>query len=160
MIDRGVFAFGHSTIWVCSATCGSKPDYGVLAVGLEEECVANRLCAGSFLKPCTQEQGWETPAIRVLSGGADARDCRQIHLTREFFSNTFTLITLTLWLKVSRRAHSLHPHAIHDVTCLSVRWLFPCFVFFLCLSRLYLLSTVHLFSILHIIFHNVESAED
>ena len=30
----------------------------------------------------------------------------------------------TLWLKVSQRAHSLHPHAIHDVTCLNVRCLF------------------------------------
>ena len=31
---------------------------------------------------------------------------------------------ITLWLKVSQGAHSLHPHAIHDVTCLSVRCLF------------------------------------
>ena len=27
-------------------------------------------------------------------------------------------------------AHSLHPHVIQGVTCLSVRWLFSCFVFF------------------------------
>ena len=30
--------------------------------------------ADRFLKPCTQVHGWETPAIREGSGGADARD--------------------------------------------------------------------------------------
>ena len=33
------------------------------------------------------------------------------------------VITLTSWLKVSQVRISLHPHAILDVTCLSVRWL-------------------------------------
>ena len=38
-------------------------------------------------------------------------------------------------------AHSLHPHVIQGVTCLSVRWLFSCFVFFfLSLSLAPLLS--------------------
>ena len=56
----------------------------------------------------------------------------------------------TLWLKVSQRAHSLHPRAMHDVTCLSVRCLFSfCLLpssLSLSLSRLYFLSTVYLFS--------------
>ena len=45
--------------------------------------------------------------------------CRQIHFTR--FSHVAHVITLTSWLKVPQVRISLHPHAIHDVTCLSVR---------------------------------------
>ena len=47
--------------------------------------------------------------------------CRQIHLTREFFSNIFTLCTHHIVAQGVFGAHSLHLHVIHDVTCLSVR---------------------------------------
>ena len=53
---------------------------------------------------------------------------------------------------------SLHPHAIHDVTCLIV-WCLFVFVVLLCISHFYLFSlTVYLFSFLHN-FHNVVTAE-
>ena len=84
--------------------------------------------------------------------------CRLIRLTRDSFSNTVALIKLTLWLKVSQRAHSLHPHAIHGVTCLSVRWLFPRFVSFLFISHFYIFSfRVCLFSVRHTIFNVVRT---
>ena len=50
------------------------------------------------------------------------------------------VITLTSWLKVSQVRISLHPHAIHDVTCLSVRLL----VLVLSLFSLSLTSTFSL----------------
>ena len=82
------------------------------------------------------------------------------YTSHESFSRTLSPCAhTTLWLKVSQRAHSLHPHAIHDVTCLSVRWLFLV-LFSSSLSRLYLFSIVYLFSALHINFHNAEPAED
>ena len=39
------------------------------------------------------------------------------------------------------------------------RLLFPCFVFFLCLSCLYFFSHFYLFSVLNFNFHVVETAE-
>ena len=52
-----------------------------------------------------------------------------------------------------------HPHVIHDVMCLSVRWSFLVFLSLLFLSVLYLFSsTLHLFSARHTIF-NVDTAE-
>ena len=61
--------------------------------------------------------------------------CRQIHLTREFFSNTFALCTHHIVAQGLFGAHSLHLHVIHDVTCLSVRCLFSFCVLPLSLSR-------------------------
>ena len=61
------------------------------------------------------------------SGQEDSWDhclCRQIHLTRDFFSNTFTLCTHHIVAQGVFGARSFHLHVIHDVACLSVRCLF------------------------------------
>ena len=80
------------------------------------------------------------------------------YTSHESFSRTLShLCTHHIVAQGVFGAHSFHPHAIHDVTCLSVRWLF--LVLSSSSPRLYFLSTVYLFSVLHINF-NVESAED
>ena len=66
-----------------------------------------------------------------------SRQRSDIYTSHESFSRKISPCAhITLWLKVSKRAHSLHPHAFHDVTCLTVRLLFPCLVFFLSLTLL------------------------
>ena len=92
---------------------------------------------------------WDERVRRENDDGKDKRvgrfrmmcavNCRQIHLTREFFSNTFTLCTHHIVAQGVFCAQSLHLHVIHDVTCLSVRYLF---------------------SVLLINFYNVGTAED
>ena len=85
--------------------------------------------------------------------------CRQIHLTREFFSNTFALSTHHIVAQGLFGAHSLHLHVIHDVTCLSVRCLFS---FCLLPHSLAPLLSLHCLPVLcpaHQLPH-VESAED
>ena len=62
-----------------------------------------------------------------------------MHLTRDFLGIFWPCAHITLWLKVSQRAHSLHVRVVHDFTCLSV----GCFLvldFFLSLSLLLSLS--------------------
>ena len=72
------------------------------------------------------------------------------HTSHVRFSRTLSPCAhTTLWLKVSERARSLHLHVIHDVTCLSVRWLFPCFVFFLSLAPLLALHCLPVLCLAH-----------
>ena len=77
--------------------------------------------------------------------------CRQIQLTRNFFSTLSSLCT--------------HHIVAHDVSAqnmfnhMSESLLFPCFVFFLCLSCLHFLSHFYLFSGLNFNLHVVENAE-
>ena len=93
--------------------------------------------------------------------------CNQRVCVDRYTSHVFFLmhlahvITVTSWLKVSVVRISLHPHAIHDVICLSVRLL----SLRVCLSPVTLpllpfLFTVYLFSVLLINFHVVGTAED
>ena len=64
------------------------------------------------------------------------------YTSHESFSGTLSPCAhITSWLKVLQRAHSLHPHAIHDVTCLSVRWLFLVLTFSPSLSLALLLDS-------------------
>ena len=73
--------------------------------------------------------------------------CRQRRLTRDFSHAPWTCDHTTLWLKVSQVRISLHPHAIHDVTCLSVR----CLSLF-CLPSLYLSPLPFLFHCLLVLW--------
>ena len=74
--------------------------------------------------------------------------CRQIHLTRHFshpLLHTIRCAYHTAWLKTSHpmclcRAHSFHPHGIHDV-CLIVCCLGPSSVLLLFLSVVYRFSS-------------------
>ena len=81
------------------------------------------------------------------------------YTSHESFSRTFSLCAhTTLWLKVSLvRIHSICMSSMmsHVWACVVCSR----FVFFLSLSRLYFLSIVHLFSVLHINFHNAGSAD-
>ena len=83
--------------------------------------------------------------------------CRQIHLTRDFFSTLSSLCTHHIVAQgVARRV------CINTCSCtchhVSERLLFP-FVFFLCLSCFYFLSHFYLFSGLNFNLHVVENAE-
>ena len=85
--------------------------------------------------------------------------CRQIHLTRHFSHTPCTCDHSHIVAQGVSVRISLHPHAIHDVMCLSVRLLSlrvclsPVFLFF------YLFSfTFYWFSVRHTIF-NVVTAE-
>ena len=82
------------------------------------------------------------------------------YTSRDFFSHC-TCVCTTWWLRVSRRAHftpsTCHPWChpwCHMFECSLVVSLF-CLLALSCL-----LSIVYLFSVLHINYHNVESAED
>ena len=75
-----------------------------------------------------------------------------------FFSTLSSLCTHHIVAQgVARRVW----HKTCSSTChhMSERLLFPCFVFFLCLSCLYFLSHFYLFSVLNFKFHEVEHAE-
>ena len=79
-------------------------------------------------------------------------------LTRDIFSTLSSLCTHHLVAQgVARRV------CIKRCSCtchhMSERLLFPCFVFFLCLSCLNFLSHFYLFSVLNFNLHDVENAE-
>ena len=74
--------------------------------------------------------------------------CRRVHFTRDF---SHALCTC------DQGAQSVHPHVIHDVTCLSVCCLFVS-PFSISLTSTFSSFTVYLFSVLHN-FHNVVTAE-
>ena len=101
-------------------------------------------------------------SFTVDSDPLQPTECVDRYTSHEFFLIHFAhVITLTSWLKVSQLAF----HSICMSSMMSHVW--ACvvcsrFVFFLSLSlsRLYFLSIVYLFSVLHTNFHNVESAED
>ena len=87
-----------------------------------------------------------------------AQNCRQIHLTRDFFSTLSSLCTHHIVAQGAARRVCIKTCSC---TChhVSERLLFPCFVFFLCLSCLYVLSHFYLFSVLLFDFHVVKTAE-
>ena len=62
--------------------------------------------------------------LQSITIHCNRRTVQTDYTSHESFLEHFHFVHITLWLKVSQRAHSLHPNAIHDVTCLSVRWLF------------------------------------
>ena len=84
--------------------------------------------------------------------------CRQIHHTY-FYSCALHIDHTHIVIHGVSGAHSFHPHAIHDVTFLRLRLL----SLRVCLSPIYLSQpfpfTIYLFSVRHINFHNVVTAE-
>ena len=97
-------------------------------------------------------------ALRRNATRRTAQNCRQIHLTRDFFSTLSSLCTHPIVAQgVARRV------CIKTCSCtchhMLERLLFPCFVFFLSLPCLYVLSHFYLFSVLLFNFHVVKTAE-
>ena len=74
--------------------------------------------------------------------------CGQEHLTRDFCHAPCTCDHTRIVAEGVSGAQSLHAHAIHDVTCLSVCCLFV-FVFLLFISFFYLLNTCYGTTALH-----------
>ena len=62
--------------------------------------------------------------------------CRQEHFTRDFSHVPYTCDHTHIVAQGVSGAHSFHPRAIHDVTCLSVRCLSSFCLLSLCLSLL------------------------
>ena len=144
-------------------------------------------CAGSVLTPHDYNAnvqkklgnrvwvGWLVPMLRFLPGTRRNLQQRRSHagaprvcscctlcgqntLTRDFFSTLSPLCTHHIVAQgVARRVCIKHvdPHCHH----MSERLLFPCFVFFLCLSCLYVLSHFYLVSVPNFNSHDVENAE-
>ena len=120
------------------------------AMGREQQSVGGRLGNHNAAPHCYKESDW-AKCVRL---------CRQIQLTRDFFSNTLTLCThrivaqgvaACVWQNHSCTCHQLFERSL-SVLVLSL---------LLSLSRLYFLSlTVYLFSVLLINFHVVGTAED
>ena len=93
--------------------------------------------------------------------------CRQIHLTRDFSHALCTSDCVHTHCMAQDEPRvkgvfvrvSFHPHVIHDVICLSVRWSFLVSLSLLFLSVFHLFSfTLFLFSVRHTI-SNVDTAE-
>ena len=107
------------------------------------------------------------PAIEVLA--------REIAQARQEGSQTMperppVESQFNVWIEHPHTRRSRHFHPCAHTTCLhktcsstchhmSERLLFPCFVFFLCLSCLYFLSHFYLFSVLNFNLDDVENAE-
>ena len=85
------------------------------------------------------------------------------HLHSAFFSHVCTCFILvhTSHCGSSSRCRTTCLHKTCSSTChhMSERLLFPCFVFFLCLSCPYVLSHFYPFSVLNFDSHDVENAE-
>ena len=88
----------------------------------------------------------------------DGTPCGQNTLKRDFFLDTFILVHTS---HCGSRCRTTCLHKTCSSTChhKSERLLFPCCVFFLCLSCLYFLSHFYLFSVLNFSIHDVENAE-
>ena len=80
------------------------------------------------------------------------------HPHTRLFLDTFILVHTS---HCGSRCRTTCLHKTCPSTChhMSQRLLFPCFVFFLCLSCLYVLSHFYLFSVLNFNSHVVENAE-
>ena len=63
---------------------------------------------------------WREPITCLKIDGV----CRQIHLTRNFSHTPCHMCSHHIVAQGVSVRVSFHPHAIHDVTCLSVRWSF------------------------------------
>ena len=93
--------------------------------------------------------------LQSIAIHCNRRGCRQEHLTRDFSHAPCTYDHTHIVAQGVSGAQSFHPHAIHHVTCLSVRcWSSFCLPFFI--SHFYLFSfKVFLSSVRHTSFHVV-----
>ena len=116
----------------------------------------NRMYANSCLLGCFNSPRQAEVASAEVAASSSA--CRQKHLTRDFFSTlsslcTHHIVTQGVTRHVCMKRCSCTCHDMFE------RLLFPCFVFFLCLSCLYFFSHFYLFSVLLFNFHVVKTAE-